>query len=106
MAPKWPGMVTTAINELRIASSVKVSVNSGQPGSFVPGQSIHPDSPADIAWSEYNHHWAGIVVFAIGVIALFAQRYRWARMWPLLFFGLAAFLFLRSDSENWPLGPR
>jgi putative copper resistance protein D len=31
---------------------------------------------------------------------------QWARIWPLAFLGLAAFLFLRADSENWPLGPR
>ena len=29
---------------------------------------------------------------------------RWARHWPLLFLGLALFLFLRSDPEVWPLG--
>src|SRR5207249_10068819 len=29
----------------------------------------------------------------------------WARNWPLLFLGLAVFLFLRSDPEVWPLGP-
>jgi len=28
----------------------------------------------------------------------------WARHWPLLFLGLAVFLFLRSDPEVWPLG--
>src|SRR5204862_6362956 len=30
----------------------------------------------------------------------------WARNWPLAFLGLAVFLFLRADPENWPLGPR
>jgi putative copper resistance protein D len=34
-----------------------------------------------------------------------SRRYSWARHWPLVFLGLAAFLFLRSDAENWPLGP-
>ena len=31
---------------------------------------------------------------------------RWARHWPLAFIGLAIFIFLRADPENWPLGPR
>ena len=33
-----------------------------------------------------------------------AAGLRWARHWPLLFLGLAVFLFLRSDPEVWPLG--
>jgi copper resistance protein D len=31
---------------------------------------------------------------------------RWARFWPLTFAGLAVFIVLRADPENWPLGPR
>jgi putative copper resistance protein D len=31
---------------------------------------------------------------------------RWARFWPLSFAGLAVFILLRADPENWPLGPR
>ncbi len=30
---------------------------------------------------------------------------RWARPWPVAFLGLAIFLLLRADPENWPLGP-
>jgi putative copper resistance protein D len=62
----------------------------------------------DQAWSEYNHHWAGIIVLAAGVFALLS-RIRgtgWARHWPLLFIGLAVFIVLRADPETWPLGPR
>ena len=82
-----------------------VPASSG-PGSFVPGQRAQPISPADIAWSEYNHHWAGLMVLAAGVLSLLSRRYSWAKHWPLVFLGLAAFLFLRADAENWPLGPR
>lgn len=66
----------------------------------------------DRAWSEYNHHWAGLIVLAAGVLALLAKvpRPRWLRavgqQWPLLFIGLAAFILLRADPECWPLGPR
>ena len=58
------------------------------------------------AWSEYNHHWAGLFVTLMGLGAI-AQRLgaRWARHWPLLFLGLAAFLFVRNDPRAWPLGP-
>ena len=60
----------------------------------------------DRAWSEFNHNWAGIFMLAIGLLALAERtgRARWARYWPLVFLGLAAFLFIRSDPSNWPMG--
>jgi putative copper resistance protein D len=62
----------------------------------------------DRAWSEYNHHWAGLIVLVAGLLALLARspRFRWAQYWPLLFIALAVFIVLRADPENWPLGPR
>ncbi|MDJ0447040.1 CopD family protein [Methylocystis sp. JR02] len=67
-----------------------------------------PRSPADIAWSEYNHHWAGLFVIAMGVMALLERASRRLapvmRHWPLVFLGLACFLFLRADEMVWPLG--
>lgn len=62
----------------------------------------------DRAWSEYNHHWAGLIVLVAGLLALLArfQKFKWAQYWPLLFIGLAVFIVLRADPENWPLGPR
>jgi putative copper resistance protein D len=63
--------------------------------------------PEEYAWSEYNHHAAGFFVLLMGVLALLdrAGFTRWARHWPLLFLGLAAFLFVRNDPRAWPLGP-
>ncbi len=74
--------------------------------AFIEGAGeLPPRNADDIAWSEYNHHWSGIFVLLIGVFALLnALGQRWARHWPLLFFALAGFLFLRSDPEVWPLG--
>jgi putative copper resistance protein D len=74
--------------------------------AFVPGSGeLPPRNADDIAWSEYNHHWSGLFVILIGVLALLNQAgLRWARHWPLLFLGLAAFLFVRSDPETWPMG--
>lgn len=72
----------------------------------IPGSSIpQPRNAADIAWSEYNHHWSGLFVLAIGVLALLNQAgLRIARHWPLVFLGLAGFLLVRSDPQSWPLG--
>jgi putative copper resistance protein D len=107
MTPRWPRMETPSLADLSAASPLTIPQNSGQSASFVPGErQPHPNTAADIEWSEYNHHWAGLVVMAIGILAVLSRRFTWARHWPLVFWGLAVFLFLRSDSENWPLGPR
>ena len=74
--------------------------------AFTPGSGALPERNAeDIAWSEYNHHWAGIFVVIVGVLALMHRAgVRWAKHWPLAFLGMAVFLFVRSDPEVWPLG--
>jgi putative copper resistance protein D len=62
--------------------------------------------PVERAWSEYNHHWAGLFVVTMGVLAiLHFLGLRAARHWPLVFLGLATFLFIRNDPRAWPLGP-
>lgn len=78
-----------------------------RPQAFVPGAgALPPRNASDVAWSEYNHHWAGVLVLAVGILALLHKtgHARWAGHWPLLFLVLAAFLLVRSDPEAWPLG--
>jgi copper resistance protein D len=77
------------------------------------GGSMAVDDASDHAWSEYNHHWSGVVVLAAGLLALLSRlperrgwSFRWARNWPVVFAGLAAFIVLRADPDSWPLGPR
>jgi putative copper resistance protein D len=106
MKPEWPRMRTPALRELSPATPLTGFLAGPVTGAFVPGQLGQSNTPADRAWSEYNHHWAGLVVFAAGILSLLASRISWARQWPLIFLGLAVFLFLRADAENWPLGPR
>lgn len=80
---------------------------AGRPQAFTPGEGLLPPrNAADIAWSEYNHHWAGLLVGLVGLAALLDStgRVPLARHWPLLFLGLAAFIGIRSDPEAWPLG--
>lgn len=75
----------------------------------VPGEKVwHPDDAEDIAWSEYNHNWAGLVVLLMGILAMLSRlnHFSWAKAWPLMFLGLAIFLFFRADPECWPLGPQ
>jgi putative copper resistance protein D len=108
MKPRFPRLNTPSFAELSPATSLNLNERSALPGSFVPGQQQQINLPPDIAWSEYNHHWAGLVLLTIGLLAILARTFawRWARHWPLAFLGLAVFLLIRADSENWPLGPR
>jgi putative copper resistance protein D len=72
----------------------------------VAGDLAVPRTDGDRAWSEYNHHVAGIALALIG-IAAFVQRMRrarWLAHWPLVIVLLGAFLLVRADPEVWPLG--
>jgi putative copper resistance protein D len=112
LSPHFPRLESPAIQDLPediYAAQVKAfDAGTLSSASFVPGQAgTRPNTPAEKSWSEYNHHWAGLIVLAIGLLAFLAQTNHspWARNWPLLFLGLSLFLFLRSDPETWPLGP-
>ncbi|PXV60356.1 putative copper resistance protein D [Dyella jiangningensis] len=111
-APAWPRLSspdhdTLAISQLQTqldqdaAREHQVAQSATIPGSGI----LPPRNAEDIAWSEYNHHWAGIFVLLIGFLALLNRAgMRWARHWPLLFLLMAGFLLVRSDPEVWPLG--
>ncbi len=112
LSPQVPRLASPAIQDLPedvYAAEVKAfDAGTLSSASFVPGQAgTRPNTPAEKSWSEYNHHWAGLIVLSIGLLAFLAQtkHFPWARNWPLLFLGLSLFLFLRSDPETWPLGP-
>ena len=110
--PEWPRLQSPDHDALALpALQVKLDAEAAAqakkpPPAFVPGSGEIPArNAADIAWSEYNHHWAGILMLAIGFLAVLNQAgLRAARHWPALFLVLAGFLFVRSDPEVWPLG--
>jgi putative copper resistance protein D len=108
--PRWPRLQTPPPAALSPATPLNIeeSRRFGRPLSFAGVPEYTSNTAADIAWSEYNHNWAGLCVLAMGALALIAQmrRGRWARHWPLAFLGLAIFILIRADPENWPLGPR
>jgi putative copper resistance protein D len=103
-SPDHAGLAIPAL-QAKLDAEASTNQNKALP-AFVPGAGeLPPRNASDIAWSEYNHHWAGILVFAIGLLALLEHfGLRAARHWPLLFLVLAAFLLVRSDPEVWPLG--
>jgi putative copper resistance protein D len=111
--PVWPRLASPdhdslAIPALQAKLDAEAAASASKPQpAFVPGAGeIASRNAEDIAWSEYNHHWAGIFVIVIGICALLDRAgVRAARHWPLLFLVMAAFLFVRSDPEVWPIGP-
>jgi len=111
MAPRLPRMQTPPLSTLSPSTreTWKRQQQDGQQRQpYIPGAETYvPPTEGDIAWSEYNHHWAGLIVLVAGVLALLARTRMspLARHWPLAFIGLAVFLLIRADPENWPLGP-
>ncbi|HEY7305262.1 MAG TPA: CopD family protein [Bryobacteraceae bacterium] len=112
MSPEVPSMHTPPLSTLSPSTRERWKrehpPSSSGTQAYVPGENPYvPPTEGDILWSEYNHHWAGLVVLVMGILAVLARykRFSWARHWPLAFIGLAVFLLLRADPENWPLGP-
>jgi putative copper resistance protein D len=112
IAPRWPRLASPEHDALGISRlNAQIVTASAQhqaaPLAFVPGEGVLPPRNAmDIAWSEFNHHWAGLFVLAIGALALLERTGRapWARHWPLALLVLAVPLSVRSDPELWPMG--
>ena len=102
MHPELPRLRSPATADLTPPTSIETAVRETE------FQAMGASDAMDRKWSEYNHHWAGLLVVAAGLLA-FMSRFRglrWARFWPLTFAGLSVFILLRADPENWPLGPR
>lgn len=113
LTPSWPRLISPDHDELQLSilqsrlDAQAAATGTAAPSAYVPGAGTPPPLNAqDIAWSEYNHNWSGMLVLAIGLLALAERtgRATWARHWPLLFIALAAFLLVRADAESWPLG--
>jgi len=97
LSTRHPGQVISATDPTRRTIAY---TSEGMPVSL---RSLN-----DMRWSEYNHHWMGLIVLAMGILAVLARTGRapWAEYWPLLMIGIAIFIFLRGDPECWPLGPK
>jgi putative copper resistance protein D len=111
--PVWPRLRSPAYDQLAIPElqarldAAAAATAEAPPPASIPGSGVVlPSNDADIAWSEYNHHWAGLFVLLAGGLALLSQAgVRWARHWPLAMLGLGGFLLIRANPEVWPVGP-
>jgi len=81
-------------------------IPANQPVENVDGVPLSPRLINISIESESNHHWMGLVVLAMGLLALLARTGKapWAEYWPLLLIGIAVFIFLQADTECWPVG--
>jgi putative copper resistance protein D len=113
LEPKLPALTSPSRDTLAFYEEQKTLAEEkaeNKPATlqaYVPGAGVPlPRNAQDIAWSEYNHHWAGLIVLIMGVLVLIEKTGKapWARHWPLLLIVLAGFLFLRSEAEGWPTG--
>lgn len=113
LAPEWPRLTSPSRDSLafyqerRTLDEERAAHKAPTLEAYVPGAGVPlPRNAQDIAWSEYNHHWAGLIVLIMGVLVILEKTGKapWARHWPLLLIVLAGFLFLRSEAEGWPTG--
>lgn len=109
LAPRWPSLQTPdpaslAMPMLQAKLDAEAAERQTKPQpAFVPGAGLPPPlNAADMAWSEYNHHWAGILVLVVALLALAERTGKapWARNWPLLFILLALSLEYRDEQQD------
>jgi putative copper resistance protein D len=112
LTPHWPRLQSPQVAELSTTfpgESFSSPAAPPLPAAYTAdGVPLSAGDLADMQWSEFNHHWMGVLVLAMGLLALLARsgRFKWAEYWPLLLMGIALFIFLRADPETWPLGPQ
>jgi copper resistance protein D len=93
--PKWPRLTSPPLAAVR-PGALEASTNSA---AALP--------VADADWSNFNHNVSGLFVLMIGSCGLAAHLWGgpWTKHWPLGWVVLGGFLLVRSDPNDWPLGP-
>ncbi|HET6618495.1 MAG TPA: CopD family protein [Dongiaceae bacterium] len=113
LVPKWPSLTSPSrgslafYQEQKTLDEERARHQAPTLQAYVPGSGTPlPRNAHDIAWSEYNHHLAGLIVLVMGILVLLDKTGKapWARHWPLLLIVLAGALFMRSEAESWPTG--
>jgi copper resistance protein D len=110
MKPAWPRFgypQPVFSNSSTVLASTSDVPDSASAARDVDGVALSAKNLADIEESESNHHWMGLIVLAMGFLALLAKtgKAQWAEYWPLLLISIAIWIFLRADTESWPYGP-
>src|SRR5437763_1733334 len=109
--PTWPRLRTPELRDIspatRHLSEKTAAADHIADVGIARSDVAAPNTASDIAWSEYNHNWVGLMLLVIGLFAFLSRtgRVPIAHHWPLIFLALGVFIFIRADPENWPLGP-
>jgi copper resistance protein D len=113
LEPVWPRLdypqAVLAENAAVAGGKEQASTEQPVPAAYdIDGVPLSWERIASAKESESNHHWMGIVVLAMGLLALLARTGKapWAEYWPLLLICIAIFIFIRADTESWPIGPQ
>ena len=112
LKPEWPRLASPQLAQLSSpfpGRKIDIPAVAQLPAAYtIDGAPLSRSEVADSEWSEYNHHWMGVLVLAMGLLALLARtgHAKWAEYWPLVLIGIAIFIFVRGDPECWPLGPQ
>ena len=107
--PEVPRLRSTYLAEAGDAyrESASTAVQASKTLAYdADGRPLTPRLFNGLIESETNHHWMGLVVLAMGLLAILARNGKvpWAEYWPLLLIGIAIFIFLQADTECWPVG--
>jgi copper resistance protein D len=111
MKPMWPGFgypqPVPNVSAAAPLAAAPASASSTPAVTDIDGFPLSAKKLADIEESDSNHHWMGLIVLAMGVLALLARTGKapLAEYWPLLLISIAIWIFLRADTESWPYGP-
>ena len=115
-----PSLILLPLGLLAL-SAAAASLQAGQHEEHEPGmertmpapQSSAAKTPAEEEasreFSEFNHRFAGVFVFLVGIVAFLqpyvARRFGAIRyLWTVLFFIPGVYLLIASDPESWPIG--
>jgi putative copper resistance protein D len=80
MHPQLPRLTSPAVSQLTPPTTLETAVRETE------FQATGGSDATDHKWSEYNHHWAGLIVLVAGLLA-FVSRFalmQWARFLPTL----------------------
>jgi putative copper resistance protein D len=110
LKPRWPEFgypQPVSAHSSAVLASASPAAKASPTARNVDGVPLSAKKLADIQESDSNHHWMGLIVLAMGILALLARTGKadWAEYWPLLLISIAIWIFLRADTESWPYGP-
>ena len=101
---------TVTFPEIRVMYEPKVPHLGGPERILIEAPELtdlrtgEPGKKIDVSWDRFNHNVSGVIILAMGLIALFGQRFTWARLWPLIFLGFSVLIFVFANPDHWPLG--